>query len=225
MKNILVAGAGAGIGKSIFEFFVKDRTNVYGISRRGEMSDLLTPGKNYQCDLENEVDIIRFANQFKSQIEKLDCLYLAAGNGLFKPIQEIAAGEWDKHFNLNVKSNFLLLRELYPLLQKGENSFVCIVSSTAGKYGFPDSSAYCASKHAVAGLAKAIREEWKKDHIRVFILYLGAVSTAIWDTRPEFNKKDMIHPDELAKFLTMLTELPESINLDEIHLMPMKGVL
>ncbi len=229
MKRILVVGAGSGIGESLFSRF-KNATPFFpiGISRRGigfSPTERLEIGMNYKCDLKKESDIVRFADLLKSNNFFPDVVYFCSGNGLFKPVHELAAPEWDEHFSTNVKGVFLLAKELYPILKKADSPLVCFIASTASRQGFVNSSAYCASKHALLGFARAIREEWKPDGIRITSILAGAIDTPIWDNRPEFSKEDMIPAEDLGDFLLSLSNLGARMNLDEILLLPKKGIL
>lgn len=229
-KQVLIAGAGSGIGAALFQKFASSSEfETFGISRRGqdfEKSAVLKPGFNYKCDLTQETDIENFVSAYSASYKSLDIIYLCHGSGAFFSLSDLDSTTWDTHFSLNVRSNFLIMKNFYPFLKQSESHpYVCFLSSTAGYQGFPDSSAYCASKHAVAGMARALREEWKPDRIRVLLIYPGAVSTSIWDSRPEFNRADMISADEFSEYLLNLAFIPGSINLDEIKVLPKKGIL
>jgi NAD(P)-dependent dehydrogenase (short-subunit alcohol dehydrogenase family) len=226
MKNCLIAGGGSGIGRAILSDVVRSKKDwsVFGLSRRGvEYSEILVSGNNYRCDLTVESDIQNWIRVFSHREEKIHSVYVTIGDGLFKPISEISSEEWDFHFTKNLKSAFLLSKYIFPFLAEG--AFVCFLSSTAGKMGFPNSSAYCASKHAIAGFAKALREEWKPNRIRVFTVYPGAVYTEIWKERPEFSKEDMMDLEEFSRVLTSFLDIHNSINLEETYLLPHKGIL
>ncbi len=229
MKKVLVVGAGSGIGKSLFSKLKSiPHIEPVGISRRGEnfkKEESLVHGQNYKCDLRNENDIVHFTEFLRANEYFPDAVYFTSGDGLFKPIAEISSIEWDDHFSLNVRGVFLFLKELHSLLQKAISPIVCFIASTASRQGFANSSAYCASKHALLGLARAIREEWKAEGIRITSVVLGAVDTPIWDDRPEFSREDMIPPEELSDFLVSLLQVNDKINLDEIVLLPKKGIL
>ncbi len=227
-KQVLIVGAGSGIGQALLAALKENLDhNVYGISRRGiALSDQIKPGLNYKCDLTKEMDIFSFVEFYKASSKTLDVIYLCQGDGLFGEISSLTKDSIEKHFSLNIISSFLILQKFYPLLKYStSNPFVCFLSSTAGKIGFSESTAYCASKHAIAGLAKSLREEWKKDRIRIFTVYPGAISTEIWNGREGFDKKDMISPKEFALYLKSFLELPASINLEESYVLPMKGIL
>jgi NAD(P)-dependent dehydrogenase (short-subunit alcohol dehydrogenase family) len=181
--------------------------------------ELLT-GKNYHCDLRNEEAI----QSIFQKIGYIDTLYITLGDGVFQPIHSLSLSEWNAHMHLNLTAPFLLLKNAYKYLMNSKNPMVVILSSTAGRQGFPNSSAYCTTKHGIAGLAKAVREEWKPN-IRVVTVYPGAIYTSIWDGREGFNPEDMIPERDFAEQMSLLLDTPEAINIDEMYILPRKGVL
>ncbi len=227
-KKVLVVGAGSGIGKALFDE-LKNKTEVLGISRRGKKftsTDKLEFGINYYVDLLIEQDIIEFKKFYLNNFKSIDTIYFCQGSGLFDKVENISTKDFEEHIKLNLTSNFILIKEFFSLLKKSkQNPFVCFLSSTAGKIGFPESTAYCSSKHAVSGFAKSLREEWKKEKIRVFTVFPGAIATEIWNGREGFSKSDMIKPKEFTKFLSSFIDLPKSIVIDESYVLPMKGIL
>ncbi|MCG6169926.1 SDR family oxidoreductase [Leptospira sp. FAT2] len=228
-KPILVAGAGSGIGKSVLENLNLLSRDAIGISRTGaewknaESGSPFEYGKNFQCNLSRQSEVLEFVGALKSQVNSLSGVYFTFGSGLFKSVDQIALEEWNAHFVLNLNSLFLLTKEILPLLRAG--SFLCYLSSTAGYQGFPNSTAYCASRHAIAGFAKALREELKSQGIRVITVYPGAVYTDIWKGREGFEQDDMIPVDDFGKWLATLATLPDAVYPDEIRLLPRKGIL
>ncbi|EKR62596.1 oxidoreductase, short chain dehydrogenase/reductase family protein [Leptospira weilii str. 2006001853] len=223
---ILVAGAGSGIGKSVLENLNLLNQFAIGVSRTGEVwkpSNDFEPGKNFQCNLSRQSEVLEFVTALKKRAFSLAGVYFTFGSGLFKPVGQIALEEWNAHFVLNLNSLFLLTKEILPLLKPG--SFLCYLSSTAGYQGFSNSTAYCASRHAIAGFAKALREELKSEGIRVITVYPGAVYTEIWRGREGFEQEDMIPVDDFGKWLATLSILPDTVYPDEIHLLPRKGIL
>ncbi|HMZ58633.1 MAG TPA: SDR family oxidoreductase [Leptospiraceae bacterium] len=227
MKYCLVIGAGSGIGFHLLQK-LQEKANVFpiGISRRGEGFHYPAErGKNYRCDLLKKDEVYSVFENIASEFPRLDLLYVCSGNGVFGRFQDITDLQWDEHFALNVKGPFLALQSAFPLLLKAENPLVTVLSSTAGHLGFSESAVYCASKHAVAGLAKALREEWKKHRIRISTVYPGAVYTSIWENREGFEKKDMISPEDFGNYLASFSEIPRSAVPEEIHILPLKGIL
>ncbi|PJZ24637.1 3-oxoacyl-ACP reductase [Leptospira hartskeerlii] len=225
LKNILVVGAGSGIGKSLLEKL--NTTPEYfpiGISRRGiPLEENLERGLNYLCDLGNQDQILKFTSSLLKIWKEIHAVYFASGDGLFLKIEDLEWEDLQKHLTLNLSAPILLTSKLLPSMKKG--SLLCYISSTAGRQGFPESSPYCASKHGLAGFAKAIREEVKGRGIRVTTVYAGAIDTPIWDGREGFKREDMIPATDAAIFLESLYSLPASFNQDEVLFLPPKGVL
>lgn len=223
---ILVAGAGSGIGKSVLENLDILEKEAIGISRTGVVRSAESSfefGKNYHCNLSRTSEVPEFVSSLQKQFHNLSGVYFTFGSGLFKSIEKITLEEWNTHFVLNLNSLFVLTKEILPLLKPG--AFLCYLSSTAGYQGFPESTAYCASRHAIAGFAKALREELKPKGIRVITVYPGAVYTEIWKGREGFDQDDMIPVDDFGKWLATLSTLPEAVYPDEIRLLPRKGIL
>ncbi|TGK01793.1 SDR family oxidoreductase [Leptospira langatensis] len=224
-KNILVIGAGSGIGKALLEkLHAAPGINAIGISRRGiSFESTFESGKNYRCDLNDRKSLADFCGDLTSSWSEIAAIYFLAGDGLFLPIEDLEIEDLEKHLFLNLISPMFLTSKLISMLRPG--SLLCYLSSTAGRQGFPESSPYCASKHGLAGFAKSIREELKPRGIRVSTIYAGAIDTSIWDGREGFDRKDMIPAEDAAIFLASLFFQPATFNQDEILFLPPKGVL
>ncbi|EMJ99538.1 SDR family NAD(P)-dependent oxidoreductase [Leptospira sp. WS58.C1] len=224
-KNILVVGAGSGIGRSLLEKLnANPEYFPIGISRRGRpLEESFERGKNYNCNLAEPDQIRKISSFISERWEEIHAIYFASGDGLFLKIEDLEWEDLQKHLILNLSAPILLTSKLLPLLKKG--SLLCYLSSTAGRQGFSGSSPYCASKHGIAGFAKAIREEVKDRGIRVTTVFAGAIDTPIWDGREGFKREDMIPASDAAIFLESLYSLPASFNQDEILFLPPKGVL
>ncbi len=221
LKTVVIAGAGSGIGGGILKELQNKNLRAIGLSRRGVVHDSIpVHGTNYKCDLRDAEDV-------KNTIEwigKIDALFITLGDGLFKSIHETTLDEWEDHIRLNLTAPFLILKNAYFQLKKSNFPLVVMLSSTAGKMGFPESSAYCTTKHGVAGLAKSIREEWKSQ-IRVTTVYPGAVYTPIWEGREGFKKEDMIPERDFALQMIALLDSPPTLNIEEMYILPPKGIL
>ena len=234
-KFIFVFGAGSGIGQSVFKNIINredSNISVYGFSRRGKLYDqTLFANENHQFDFFNarhfqifeEALQNLFNSDNKESVEVI--IYFAQGDGLFKPIDKIDKEELVHHFDLNVFSSISVLKIFSPYIKKFNRSTIMFLASTASRIGFENSSAYCASKHAVSGLAKALREEWKPYNVKVVNAYLGAIATSIWDTRSDFEKNDMISVSDAGEFLASISYLPQTLYLDEVYITPKKGIL
>jgi NAD(P)-dependent dehydrogenase (short-subunit alcohol dehydrogenase family) len=215
---------------------------VFGFSRQGK-SPLknISPNHTFAMDLTSETDFRKFEislNEFlskrvlmKSNSKTTELknshlvLYFAQGDGYFRSIDQIETEELKSHFQLNLFSSFQISKIFSKYLTLFSKVSFVFLGSTAGNMGFPDSSVYCASKHGVLGLSRSLREEWKSLGAKVIYVSLGAVATDIWKDRPNFDPKDMISLSDCCEYLFSLSQISDSIYLNEVAITPKKGIL
>ncbi|TGL88145.1 SDR family oxidoreductase [Leptospira congkakensis] len=234
-----IFGIGSGIGQGLHNRFLEDKTvSVFGFSRKGKLPlDSFSKEENatFVFDATNLEDLKTFETSLVSKYgsqtnadslkEKDLIVYFALGDGVFGPIADLQADELSSHFQLNVHALILLAKAFVSHLPLFQNTTFVFLGSTAGKQGFPESVAYCASKHAVLGIARALREEWKPFGTKVVHVSLGAVATEIWDTRPQFDKNDMVSISDISEYLWSISHLPKSVFVDDLSITPRKGIL
>ena len=99
-----------------------------------------------------------------------------------KKVSQLSLNEWNKVFAVNLDANFLILRELYPLLKLAPNSGrVVFIGSKNVQAPGPGAAAYSASKAALNQLMRVLSMEWGGDSIRLNTLHPNAVfDTGIW---------------------------------------------
>jgi NAD(P)-dependent dehydrogenase (short-subunit alcohol dehydrogenase family) len=110
----------------------------------------------------------------------------SAGTNRPGPARSYAAEDWDVLFAVNVRATFLVCRAVGDaLLDRGVPGSIVNMSSQMGTVGFPGRVAYCATKHAVEGLTKALGVEWAPHGVRVNAVAPTFVETPL--TRPMFE--------------------------------------
>lgn len=109
---------------------------------------------------------------------KIDCLVSnAAVNPEVGSVTETSEKAWDKIFDVNVKSAYLLSKEVKPFLQTSKGGSIIFVSSIGGYQPFDLLGAYSVSKTALFGLTKALALEVVNDNIRVNCVAPGVIET------------------------------------------------
>jgi putative cofactor-binding repeat protein len=115
----------------------------------------------------------------------------AAGTNRPGPSRDYPAADWDALFAVNVRATFLTCREVgAALLERGAPGSLVTLSSQMCTVGYPGRAAYCATKHAVEGLTKALAVEWAADGVRVNAVAPTFVLTPLTEgflTDPEFR--------------------------------------
>ncbi|MDX6596600.1 MAG: hypothetical protein QOE87_487, partial [Gaiellales bacterium] len=98
----------------------------------------------------------------------LRVLVTAAGTNRPAPSRDYPVADWDLLFDLNVRATFLACRAVGDsLLRRNRPGSIVTMSSQMGAVGYPERAAYCATKHAVNGLTKALAVEWARAGVRV----------------------------------------------------------
>jgi NAD(P)-dependent dehydrogenase (short-subunit alcohol dehydrogenase family) len=118
-----------------------------------------------------------------SALGDLRVLVTAAGTNRPGPAHVYAVADWDALFAVNVRATFLACRAVGAVLLRGRaGGSLVTVSSQMGAVGYPGRAAYCASKHAVEGLTRALAVEWARAGVRVNAVAPTFVETPL--TRP-----------------------------------------
>lgn len=99
------------------------------------------------------------------------------------------------------------------------------IGSVSGYIPIPENGVYGASKYAVRGLSYILNEEGKGHNIRVSIVNPGAVYTDIWQGREGFDPEDMLQPEDIAATILDIAQRPLHVRIDEVNILPPKGVL
>jgi 3-oxoacyl-[acyl-carrier protein] reductase len=122
----------------------------------------------------------------KSTIEKfgsktIDIFVNNAGVAFNKKLIDTSEEEWDQTINTNLKGAFLFAKAVLPYMTSKGSGVIINVNSGAGKAGFSNLSAYCASKFGLLGLAESLALEVNAyNNIRVMTIFLGQVATKMW---------------------------------------------
>ena len=186
-KVALVTGAARGIGLVVAEDLAKEGVNICGTDVRSDLLQQEMDRIAEQHDVETlaipadvgvEDQVAGVVRQAFSKWGHVDILINNAGIRRVGPIQETSTDVWDEIHATNLKGQYLCTRETLSQGMLDRNAGVIIfVSSGSGKQGEKGSSAYCASKFGVSGLAQSVAKDLKETKIRVTAIMPGMVWT------------------------------------------------
>jgi 3-oxoacyl-[acyl-carrier protein] reductase len=186
-KVALVTGAARGIGLVVAEDLAKEGVNICGTDVRSDLLQQEMDRIAEQHDVETlaipadvgvEDQVAGVVRQAFSKWGHVDILINNAGIRRVSPIQETSTDVWDEIHATNLKGQYLCTRETLSQGMLDRNAGVIIfVSSGSGKQGEKGSSAYCASKFGVTGLAQSVAKDLKETKIRVTTIMPGMVWT------------------------------------------------
>ena len=132
---------------------------------------------------------------------------------------------------VNLRAVFLLCRLVLPSMIDAGHGTIVNVSSVAGRRGWADASAYCASKFALTGFTQALHAEARRHGVRACLLYPGAMATH-WGTfqpeeRPDrdadpADPEHALAPETVADFIAWLAAAPAGLVVNEATVTPLR---
>lgn len=178
-KTVLVTGAGGGSGKAIAEAFLKAGAVVIAadlkIPQWHEATDMFHP---VSLDVSEEVAVDKVVSEYCEKYGCIDILVNNAGIAIGSPLIDFTLDIWQKNFKVNAEGTFLCTRAVVRyMVKKNVPGRIINIASIAGKNGFANSSAYCASKAAVIGFTRALALELGPYGITVSAICPGSVAT------------------------------------------------
>jgi NAD(P)-dependent dehydrogenase (short-subunit alcohol dehydrogenase family) len=182
-RAVLVTGASSGIGAAIARAIAGAGADVALVGRdrdrlRATADDVETAGRRAAlvvADLEDDGAAQRVVDDAMEALGRIDAVVNCAGVFLTGPVEESAA-TFDRQWRTNVRAPFRLTVAALPELRRRRGSIV-FLSSIAGKIGFPNASAYCATKGAIELATKALAVEEAPNGVRVNAIAPGNVET------------------------------------------------
>ncbi len=172
-KIAIITGAGGGFGKGIAHRFVAEGAKVAVVDLRGDEADRVARALGdkaiaLQADVGAPADVKRVISETASRLGKPDILVNNAGTThKNKPILEVTEEEFERMFRVNVKSIYLFVREIAPVMRDGGGGVILNVGSTAGIRPRPGLTWYNATKGAVNLVSKSLAVELAPWKIRV----------------------------------------------------------
>ncbi|MCG2586863.1 SDR family oxidoreductase [Massilia sp. TS11] len=152
----------------------------------------------------------------------LDILINNAGIDLTRPAQAIAPADWQRIIATNLSGPFYLSRCALAPLQEGAGHIVNICS-TAAKRGWPNASAYHASKWGLLGLSHALHAELRGRGIKVTAVIAGGMRTPFLLERfPELDPAQLQDPAHVARAVRGVLELPAASVVAELTVLPLQ---
>lgn len=184
-KVAIVTGARRGIGRGIALAFAKNRAKVVvsdldkGDCQKvvNEIKKLGSDGLAVKCDVSNAEEVKAMVKTTLDKFGRIDILVNNAGIDLMKPFKDMTEADWDKVLSVNLKSVFLCTKAVLPQMIKQKKGKVINISSIAGKIGFAQSSAYCASKAGIINLTRVLALELAQHKINVNSIAPGVIET------------------------------------------------
>ena len=234
-KTILVTGATSGFGKSIAETFAKAGYNCIITGRRADRlaalaEDLINKYGIKVCtlvfDVQHRDAVFTAIESLSPEWQYIDILINNAGLALGRDSFENAnLDDWDIMMDTNVKGLMYVSKAVLPFFMAQKKGHIINIGSTAGKEVYKDGNAYCASKHAVDALSKAMRIDLIPHSIKVTAIHPGAAETEFSTVRFKGNEEKAalvyegytaLQPQDVADIVFFAATQPAHVCINEL---------
>lgn len=176
-KRALITAAGAGMGRAAALAFAREGATVIATDVNADSLQSLANTESIQTAL-LDVTSEKAVGDFVATTGAVDILFNCAGWVHQGSLTDCTLADWDKSFNVNVRSMFLLTRAMLPKMIANGGGVVLNMASVLGSHkAAPNRLAYAASKAAVDGFTRALAIDHVKQNIRVNCVCPGTVDT------------------------------------------------
>ncbi|OZH55168.1 short-chain dehydrogenase [Hydrocoleum sp. CS-953] len=189
-KVALITGGSSGIGRATAIAFAKkgakvvigDRMEKEGQETVAMIKEIGSEAIFIKTDITQATEVENLVNQTINTYNRLDYAFNNAGTeGTLGPSIEQTEENWNQIINTNLKGVWLSMKYQIPQMLKNGGGAIVNNASVAGLIGVPNLSIYCASKHGVIGLTKAVALEQAKAGIRINSVCPGPTQTDLLD--------------------------------------------
>jgi len=235
----IVTGASSGLGRATALALAQAGAAVALLAR--SEPDLQRVGQEIEestgrralalpLDLAGDDALLAAVDAAVAAFGRVDMLINAAGTDVPGSAEDLAISDWDRVLAVNLRAPFVLAKAVFPHMRRAGRGTIINVSSVAGKRGWANASAYCASKFGLTGLTQALAAEGKRYGIRVCVLYPGGMATE-WGTwsgvqrqrgpRESPRATKALPPDEVAALIVWIAGAPFELVLNEAIVSPL----
>lgn len=203
MRNVLITGAGIGIGRATAKAFADNGDRVFVtdvLEKEGKaVADAITESGGAAEFHLLDVTSTEMTDALVADVEKkhgaLDCIVCNAGIAHKVPLGEMSDEKWDHTFDIDLKGMMRLVRAAAPAMKAaGNGSVVCLSSIMGVAYGWDEHVHYSAAKSGVVGLVRGLAVELARSGIRVNGVAPGYIRTA-----QALSEKHSLGPEGLEK--------------------------
>ncbi len=190
-KNILITGAGKGIGLSAVQETLKNGANVFALVKSKSDIKKMNKFNNlyiFNGNVNNEKTIKKMFAYSQKIKKPINCLVNNAGVRQRKSFLKITEKELKELFETNFFSVFKLSQFFIKNLKKNEKGSIVNIGSIVGSFGFDELSGYASSKKALEGLTKCLAIEFGKKNVKINCINPGFTKTSYYNN---FKKKSL----------------------------------
>lgn len=211
-KVCIVTGASQGTGKAIARVLVESGARVVLVARNEERlaavcTEMGPPEtvRAYPADVACPEQVAGMVENVLQQYGRIDVLVNNVGSGLKKELVETSDEDWQDVLQVNLTSTFNCCRAVLPVMRQQGAGTIINIASKAGRGGEGDFAAYCAAKHGVVGLTRALADSEGQYGVRVNTICSGPIATEkMVSLYPDADHAAWSSPEDVARTVLYL---------------------
>ena len=238
-KIALITGATSGIGEACAHLFAQQGYNLILLGRRENLLEKTAHHladkygievKKIQADVRDKENINYLLETLQPHWKKVDVLVNNAGlsQGL-DPFDKGNTDDWDTMIDTNIKGLLYVSKIVSGWMVEQKHGHIINIGSIAGKEVYPNGNIYCATKHAVDALNKAMRIDLLPHGIKVTAIHPGMVETEFSvvrfkgdETRAKkvYDGFEPLVAQDIADAIWYAVSRPAHVNINDMVIMP-----
>ena len=237
-KIALITGATSGIGEATAILLAQNGFDIIITGRRDQLLSKLkvrleseTKAKvlALNFDVRKLAEVHDAINSLDDKWKLIDVLVNNAGLAVgLSHIDTGVVDDWERMIDTNIKGLLYVTREVSPLMVSRNSGHIINISSIAGKEEYENGNVYCATKHAVDSLSRAIRIDLVQHKIKVTNIAPGMVDTEFSIVRFKGDKERAtkvyqgltpLFANDIAEAILFAVTRPEHVCINDMLIM------
>lgn len=221
MKNVVITGAGSGLGASLAKKYHDAGYHVTLLGRTVEKLESISKDFTYYAiyplDVSSYTAVESTFNRIKEEIGTISILVNNAGVGFFDLAENLKPNQIDQMIDINLKGTIYCTQQVLGEMKAQNAGTILNIVSTAGVEGKATESAYCASKFGVKGFTESLLKELEDSAVHVHGIYMGGMKTPFWEgVIEEENTGGLMHPDDVADIILANTKWRLNVSVPSV---------
>lgn len=226
----MITGGGRGIGRAIAIAFAREGARV-AVCARTEAQIAAVAAEirvfggitnSYVVDVADEKEVAETVKRIEADLGVVDLLVNNAAVLKLSPITQTDPDIWDKLIRVNLRGPFICSKAVLPGMMQRRRGRIINIGSLAGRRGYEEQGAYCASKHGLVGLSKVLAIEAQPYGVQVNMVSPGGVLTdlsrELRESRGVSQDSEWMTAEEVARAVVYIAKQDGAATTDEIVL-------
>lgn len=216
-KNVIIFGANGGLGKEILINLIEKDLNLFlSVKNTKTKRNILKKLKSIQrkkikffeiCDFSNEKSIENFFIKLKNKKINIDLAFNCIGYFDYDKVEKLNLKKLNLNLKLNLISSIIITSKLLKFTNKKNILKIFHIGSSSSYDGFPNTTYYCAAKHALVGAIKSMNKETIKNNTINYLVSMGSMKTKMGKKVRYQNYNKFLQTDKVSEFIINLAFL------------------